>query len=152
LWPHHKRGDVSIGQASQYSYKKERYYFSEIKLVGLMDESFVGFDLPEPFDDEKGPYGLLVVMRAKPGMADALEARMMKNVEPTRREPGNITYNLNRDRANRDEFYFYEAFRDIDAYRDHQKTPYITDLLETLPNYVVAPPTVIFFTVSTSFE
>jgi autoinducer 2-degrading protein len=77
---------------------------------------------------------------------------MMENVEPTRQEPGNITYNLNRDRADRDSFYFYEAFESVDAYRQHQETPYITDLLESLPRYVVSPPKVTFFTVSTSFE
>jgi hypothetical protein len=54
--------------------------------------------LPVPAPDETTPYSLFGLAKAKAGKADALAARLLALVEPTRSEPGVLQYHVHRDR------------------------------------------------------
>jgi quinol monooxygenase YgiN len=95
-------------------------------------------DLPSPDHNESGPYALVGSARAKPGRADALEARLVSLVGPTRREFGALAYHVHRDRTERELFVFYEAWSSIDTLRAHLKQPYIQAFLADRQNYLVS--------------
>jgi len=81
--------------------------------------------LPHPDEEESGPYCVIAKHRAVPGTADALERRMLADLESTRGEPGCLQFHIHRDRADRDLFVIYEVWRDIAALRTHFETNYV---------------------------
>lgn len=70
---------------------------------------------------------------AKPGKEEELSAFLQGLVEPTRREPGCVRYELNRDLNDPATFSFVETFADRQGFDAHCKMPYIDRLFETLP-------------------
>jgi quinol monooxygenase YgiN len=65
--------------------------------------------LPAPALDETTLYCLFGLAKAKDGKGDALAARLLALVEPTRGKPGVLQYHVHRDRDDPDLFAFYEA-------------------------------------------
>lgn len=104
--------------------------------------------LPEPFDGELGSYALIVRLRASPGRGDGLHQLLLAGVEPTRSEPGCVTYFLNRDRQDRNLFYFYEAYTNLAAFRMHLETTHIKSMLGKIPPYLAEDNQMTFLTVS----
>lgn len=92
--------------------------------------------LPEPRDDETGPYALLVRLKAREDKADALLAQLRTQLGPTRAEAGNLQYTLHRDRLDPTTFYFYESYRDLAAFREHLGTPYIASMGDVVGDYL----------------
>jgi quinol monooxygenase YgiN len=94
------------------------------------------FGPPLPDTGETGPYALVGTARARPGMADALEALLVSLVAPTRREAGCAAYHVHRDRTDRDLFVFYEAWSDRAALLKHFEQPYILAFLADRADYL----------------
>lgn len=109
-------------------------------------------DLPPPDLDEHGPYALVGSARARPGLADALEARLVSLVAPTRREVGALAYHVHRDRADRDLFVFYEVWRDIAALQAHFGQPHITAFLADRADYLEGDLEVRWLRMSSVFD
>lgn len=93
-------------------------------------------DLPMPDEDETGPYALVGSARAREGLADALEERLVSMVTPTREEPGVLAYHVHRDRADRTRLVFYEAWQSIDDLRRHFDQPHIVSFLNERHAYL----------------
>jgi quinol monooxygenase YgiN len=70
---------------------------------------------------------------AKPGKEEELSTFLQGLVEPTRREPGCVRYELNQDLKDPATFSFVETFADRQGFEAHCKMPYIDKLFETLP-------------------
>jgi quinol monooxygenase YgiN len=70
---------------------------------------------------------------AKPGKEEELSTFLQGLVEPTRREPGCVRYELNQDLKDTATFSFVETFADRQGFDAHCKMPYIDKLFETLP-------------------
>src|SRR6185312_9851311 len=83
-----------------------------------------------------GPYCLVAIHHAKPGQADAYEQRMLAALEMTRAEPGSLQFHIHRDRANRNRFVIYEAWKDISSLRDHIQKPHFQQFLAEVAEYV----------------
>jgi quinol monooxygenase YgiN len=81
--------------------------------------------LPEPSEGELGPYCVIARHRAKPGLADALERRMIADLAMTRSEAGCLQFHIHRDRSDPYLFVVYEVWRDIAALRHHFAQPYV---------------------------
>ncbi|WP_259781153.1 putative quinol monooxygenase [Aestuariispira ectoiniformans] len=96
----------------------------------------VGIRLPAPGEDEQAPYTLVGRARAKPGQADALEARLLSLVAPTRAEEGALEYHVHRDRQDPDCFVFYEAWRTVGDLERHLEQPYIRAFLAERMTYL----------------
>ena len=109
-------------------------------------------DLPPPDLGERGPYALVGSARARPGLADALEARLVSLVGPTRLEAGALAYHVHRDRADRDLFVFYEAWRDIAALRAHFTQPHIVAFLADRGDYLEGDLEVRWLRMSSVFD
>jgi quinol monooxygenase YgiN len=73
---------------------------------------------------------------AKPGKREELSAFLQTLVEPTRREPGCLRYELNQDLDDPDTFSFVETFANQQGFDAHCKMPYIDKLFEMLPKLV----------------
>jgi quinol monooxygenase YgiN len=67
---------------------------------------------------------LNVIMTAAPGCEEALFGHLSALVEPTRAEPGCLTYELHRDPDNAAKFFFYERFASQEALDAHLATPH----------------------------
>lgn len=81
--------------------------------------------LPEADRGETGPYCVIAQHRAKPGLADALEQRMLADIPLTRAEPGCLQFHLHRDRADRNLFVVYEIWRDLAALKFSARSSWI---------------------------
>ena len=73
---------------------------------------------------------LNVHMEAVPGHEDELAAQLLALVEPTRREPGCLVYQLHRDPESRGKFMFYERFVSQEALDSHTASPHLTRFRE----------------------
>jgi quinol monooxygenase YgiN len=93
-------------------------------------------DLPLPDEEEDGPYALVGSARAKDGLVDALETRLLSMVAPTRQEPGVLQYHVHRDRADPSRLVFYEVWRSVDDLREHFVQPHVISFLKERHAYL----------------
>ncbi|MDF3931498.1 putative quinol monooxygenase [Pseudomonas citronellolis] len=70
------------------------------------------------------PITLIAIIRAKPGRADALQARLADLRGPSRAEAGCVQYDLHRDRKDPDLIYMVEQWRDEAAIAEHEASPH----------------------------
>jgi autoinducer 2-degrading protein len=66
----------------------------------------------------------LVNIKVEPGHRDTFLEAFRINCEGTRKEPGNIRFDLLNDPDDENNFSVYEIFRDEAALEDHRKTPH----------------------------
>ncbi|MGO9917276.1 MAG: putative quinol monooxygenase, partial [Isosphaeraceae bacterium] len=57
---------------------------------------------------------LTAMVKAKPGQEDAVKEALLSLVEPTRKEPGCLCYNLHQSKADPIQFMFYEQWASKD--------------------------------------
>jgi quinol monooxygenase YgiN len=73
---------------------------------------------------------------AKPGKEQELSTLLQAVVEPVRREPGCLRYELSQDLHEPATFCFVETYAGQQAFEDHCKMPYIVTLFDALPALV----------------
>lgn len=93
--------------------------------------------------------GVRVVARvvARPGKEDELRVLLRGLVEPTRREPGCVTYELLQNTANSTDFTFVEEWRseaDLDA---HLQSAHLQHARVRLPDLAATDPDIRRYTV-----
>jgi quinol monooxygenase YgiN len=72
------------------------------------------------------PFAIVVVFTSKHGMEKETEATLASITPLTRKEKGNITFDIHRDIDNPRVHYLYERWTNVDALAAHLKEPYIT--------------------------
>ena len=72
----------------------------------------------------KGAIILTAIVKAKPGQEEAVKEVLVALVEPTRKEPGCLCYNLHQSKADKAQFMFYEQWASKEALDTHGKTPH----------------------------
>lgn len=75
---------------------------------------------------------MAVIVKAKPGQEETVKEALVGMVEPTRKEPGCLCYNLHQSKSDKTQFMFYEQWASQEALDAHSKTPRMKALLETL--------------------
>jgi quinol monooxygenase YgiN len=93
--------------------------------------------------------GVRVVGRvvARPGKVEELRTLLQGLVEPTRREPGCVTYELLQNRTDPTDFTFVEEWNseaDLDA---HLQSPHLRNARSRLPDLAAADPDIRRYTV-----
>jgi quinol monooxygenase YgiN len=68
---------------------------------------------------------LVAQIRAKPGKEKQLEGVLRALLQPTRAEPGCITYDLHQGREEPDLFVLYENWETVPLWQDHMGSPHI---------------------------
>jgi quinol monooxygenase YgiN len=92
--------------------------------------------LPDPDLDETGPYCVIARHRAKPGLANAYQKRMLADLESTRAETGALQFHIHRDRFDRDLFILYEVWQDMKSLREHFEKPYVQQFVADSAQYI----------------
>jgi quinol monooxygenase YgiN len=90
--------------------------------------------------DPDRPFTLAIRLQAKDGAGDRLEAAFAKSRRETRREKGNLAYDLNRDTAEPSHYLVYERWKSLADLESHLKTSYVKALLAELPELTVGTP------------
>ena len=74
---------------------------------------------------------LLVSVRIKPDQKERFLAAIEDDAICSERdEPGCLRFNVLQDEADPNHFFFYEVYRDEDAFQAHQKTPHYARWME----------------------
>jgi quinol monooxygenase YgiN len=91
--------------------------------------------------------GVIARVAAKADRVEQVRAILMGVVEPTRREPGYLSYQLLRNQADPTDFTFIEEWASAAAELSHFATPHISGALRQLPGLLAAEPDVRRYTV-----
>jgi quinol monooxygenase YgiN len=86
------------------------------------------------------PFTLIVRVQVKEGAGKQFEAAFAKAITATRKEKGNLAYELNRDTQDPSRYLVYERWKDLAALEAHLKTPHILALFEELPKVTDGAP------------
>jgi quinol monooxygenase YgiN len=79
-------------------------------------------------------------VKAHPGKVDELLSVLSSIVEPTRKEPGCISYNLFQNNQDPTDIALIEEWKNNAALESHFATKHFKDALVKLPNLVAAEP------------
>lgn len=79
---------------------------------------------------------ILVLIPAKPGRADALDAALKSLLAPTRKEQGCISYDAHRSNDDPNLFMMYETWESQAALDKHFEQPHMKDAIAQLPDLV----------------
>ncbi len=83
--------------------------------------------------DPSKPFALVVTIKAKAGKEKELEAAFAPCTAATKKEPGCISYELNRDSEDPTVYMNYEKFKSVAALEEHLKQAHTQKLLMTVP-------------------
>ena len=86
------------------------------------------------------PFTLIVRIKVKEGAGKQFEAAFAKAIPATRKEKGNLAYELNRDTQDPSRYLVYERWKDLAALEAHLNTSHIKALLEELSKVADGPP------------
>lgn len=86
------------------------------------------------------PFTLVLRVQVKQGSGKQFEAAFAKALSATRKEKGNLAYDLNRDTRNPSNYLIYERWKDLAALEAHLKAPYLKALLAELPKVTDGAP------------
>ena len=75
----------------------------------------------------------IVFIRALPGQSEALGQRLLGLVEPSRREPGCINYDVHRSDSDADLWCVYENWRSSEDLKLHFTLPHMQAFVADLP-------------------
>ncbi len=83
---------------------------------------------------------VIAKVKARPGKANELLSVLSSLVEPTRKEPGCISYKLLQNNEDPTDFALIEEWQNSTALQSHFTTMHFKDALVKLPNLVAAEP------------
>lgn len=96
--------------------------------------------------DPDKPFVMVVKLKIKAGMNDKFTALFAEAIKGTRKEVGNLTYDLNRDADDGQVYIAYEKWKNLKALEEHMKADYVTKLLAGLADLADGAPDIkIFF-------
>jgi quinol monooxygenase YgiN len=79
-------------------------------------------------------------VKARPGKVNELLSLLSSLVEPTRKEPGCLSYTLLQNNQDPTDFTLIEEWKNNTALESHFATKHFKDALTKLPNLVAAEP------------
>src|SRR5262245_2127795 len=82
--------------------------------------------------DPAKPFALLVTIKAKPGKEKELEAAFAPCIVATKKEPGCLAYELNRDPDEPTSYIMFEKFKNLAALEAHLKGEHTTQLFKAI--------------------
>lgn len=90
--------------------------------------------------DPDKPFTVVVKLQVKPDAADKLITACKPAIEATRKEAGNLRYELNRDSEDPNTFVMLEQWKNWAAMEAHLKQGYTTAVLKAAGDLAAAPP------------
>lgn len=84
-------------------------------------------------------YVVSVTVMVKPGMADRFIAAVLENAANTRKEPGNLRFDVSRAEEDPNRFLLYEVYREKEDFARHQATPHYAVFRDTVAEMMAVP-------------
>jgi len=84
-------------------------------------------------------YVVCVTIWVKEEFAEQFLAASLENARATRAEPGNLRFDISRGADDPTRFFFYEAYRDQEAFRAHHDTAHYPKWRETVDDWMAQP-------------
>jgi quinol monooxygenase YgiN len=88
---------------------------------------------------------LTVLVKVLEGRGDEYVRHLQKLVPLVRKDPGVITYSLQRNSKDPDQFLFYEKFENEDFFKYHGSTKHAKEFSNSTNNMLAAPPEVNYY-------
>jgi quinol monooxygenase YgiN len=89
---------------------------------------------------EEDTLRVIAGVKARPGKVNELLSVLSSLVEPTRKEPGCLSYTLLQNNEDPADFTLIEEWQNNKALESHFATKHFKDALSKLPNLVAAEP------------
>lgn len=84
-------------------------------------------------------YVVCVTIWVKPGFGDEFVRASLANAEKTRREPGNVRFDVLRCTSDENQFFFYEVYRSEADFVAHQQTPHYLEWRAAVSDWMAQP-------------
>ncbi len=88
---------------------------------------------------------VVATFKAKAGMEDILKNACLALIEPTRAEPGCITYDFHQSCDDQSHFMFYENWMSKEELNKHLEMPHLKKFLGKVPELVAEPGLLTFW-------
>ncbi|HZZ47913.1 MAG TPA: putative quinol monooxygenase [Pseudonocardia sp.] len=95
-----------------------------------------------PTDNNPNLLTVIASLRAKPGSEDQLRTALGSLLEPTRKEDGNVNYDLHEAVDQPGLFYFYENWESAQALQQHMGAPHMVEALGAAQELLAEPPSI----------
>jgi quinol monooxygenase YgiN len=96
--------------------------------------------------DPDKPFVMVVKVKIKPGMNEKFTTQFAEAIKGTRKEVGNLAYDLNCDTEDGQTYVAYEKWKNLKALEEHLKAEYVTKLLAALTDLADGAPDIKIFT------
>lgn len=110
------------------------------RIVGQDKENPIVTSAKSRLKDPDKPFTLIVRVQVKEGAGKQFEDAFAKAISATRKEKGNLAYDLNRDTENPLRYLVYERWKNLAALEAHLKAPHLKALLAELPKITDGAP------------
>lgn len=104
------------------------------------DEHPVAQQVKEKVKDPAKPFTLGIRVKIKAGAGEKFEAAFAAARKETRKEKGNLAYDLNRSADEDTVYVLYERWADLAALQAHLKTPHVTKLFQEVGDLFEGQP------------
>lgn len=84
-------------------------------------------------------YVVCVTSRVKPDCPDKFLVASLENARHTRKEPGNVRFDVLRAEDDACQFFFYEVYRSKAEFAAHQQTPHYFKWRDTVKDWMAEP-------------
>jgi len=84
-------------------------------------------------------YVVGVTSRVKPEFLERYIAESLENARATRKEPGNVRFDVLQAEEDRCRFFFYEVYRSKEAFAAHQQTPHYFKWRDSVKEWMAEP-------------
>jgi quinol monooxygenase YgiN len=85
---------------------------------------------------------VFAILTAQPGKEQILRDALLALIEPTKKEPGCISYMLHEDPKNPVVFYLFENYKDQAATDFHMNSPHLAATLEKVGPILAGKPVI----------
>ncbi len=84
-------------------------------------------------------YVVCVTSKVKPEHREKYVAETLENARNTRKEPGNVRFDVLVSEEDRCQFFFYEAYRSREDFAAHQQTPHYFKWRDAVKDWMAEP-------------
>jgi len=84
-------------------------------------------------------YTVAVTVMVKADHVEDFIREIKKNAEGTRKEPGNVRFDVHQAEDDKTRFLLYEVYNDKDAFVTHQKTPHYLAWKAAVADWMAVP-------------
>jgi quinol monooxygenase YgiN len=88
---------------------------------------------------------LLALVKAKEGMEETVREELLSLVNPTRSEPGCISYDLHQATGDKSQFMFFENWKSMEDLDKHRKMPHMKAFGQKAGSLMAKPTEVTLF-------